>query len=65
MKSLSSKEIIRALKAAGWYEAGSRGDHFYFKHSEAEGKVTVVHPLKDTPIGTVKAIEKQTGVKLH
>jgi predicted RNA binding protein YcfA (HicA-like mRNA interferase family) len=28
------------------------------------GLVTVKHPAKDIPIGTLKSIEKQAGIKL-
>ena len=31
--------------------------------SDKKGRVTVTHPKKDTPIGTVKNIEKQSGIK--
>lgn len=39
--------------------------HLHFKHPSRPGKVTVPHPVKDMPIGTLKSIEKQSGVKLR
>jgi predicted RNA binding protein YcfA (HicA-like mRNA interferase family) len=36
-----------------------------FKHPDKPGRVTVTHPRKDFPIGTLKSIEKQSGVKLR
>ena len=54
MKSYSSREIIKRLNADGWYEVGCDGDHHQFKHSIKKGRVTVTHPKKDIPIGTVK-----------
>ena len=62
MKSYSSKQIIRRLKDDGWYEVGCDGDHHQFKHPTKRGRVTVTHPKKDIPVGTLKSIEKQAGV---
>lgn len=63
MKSYSSREIIRKLNADGGYEVGCDGDHHQFKHPIKKGRVTVTHPKKDLPIGTVKNIERQSGIK--
>ena len=64
MKSYSSREIMKQLKADGWYLVQTTGDHFHFKHPSKKGRVTVPHPKKDLPIGTTKAIEEQAGIKL-
>jgi predicted RNA binding protein YcfA (HicA-like mRNA interferase family) len=61
---MGSAEVIRLLKADGWREVRSRGSHFHFKHPTKGGLVTVPHPKKDFPVGTLKSIEKQSGVKL-
>lgn len=50
------------LKADGWYEIACDGDHHQFKHPTKKGRVTVTHPKKDIPIGTLKSISKQAGV---
>ncbi|MDD6488924.1 MAG: type II toxin-antitoxin system HicA family toxin [Clostridia bacterium] len=63
MKSYSSREVINALLADGWYEVGCVGDHHQFKHPKKPGRVTVTHPRKDIPIKTLKSIEKQAGIK--
>ncbi|MCD7856287.1 MAG: type II toxin-antitoxin system HicA family toxin [Clostridiales bacterium] len=62
MKSYSSREVIRILKADGWYEVSCVGDHHQFRHPSKPGKVTVVHPEKDIPLGALKSIAKQAGV---
>ena len=62
MKSYSSREVIKILKADGWYEVACDGDHHQFKHPTKKGKVTVTHPRKDFPKGTLKSISKQSGV---
>ena len=41
-----------------------KGSHHHLKHPTKPGTVTVPHPEKDLPIGTLKSIEKQSGVKL-
>lgn len=63
MKSYSSREVIKILEADGWYEVRCVGDHHQFKHSAKKGCVTVTHPVKDVPIGTLKGIERQSGIK--
>lgn len=62
---MSSREVIRALEAAGWIEVRSKGSHRHFKHPKRPGTVTVPHPEKDLPLGTVKSIEKHSGVQLR
>jgi predicted RNA binding protein YcfA (HicA-like mRNA interferase family) len=64
MKSYSSREIIDILKKDGWYLYKVSGDHYQFKHEKKLGKVTIPHPKKDLPIGTLKSISKQSGVEL-
>jgi predicted RNA binding protein YcfA (HicA-like mRNA interferase family) len=62
---VNSRAIITAIEADGWYKAGQKGDHVQFKHLAKPGRVTVPHPKQDVPIGTLKNIEKQSGVKLR
>jgi predicted RNA binding protein YcfA (HicA-like mRNA interferase family) len=60
-----SREIIRAIEKAGWEHVATKGDHWQFKHPTRPGRVTVPHPKRDLPIGTLRSIEKQAGVKLR
>lgn len=62
LKSYSSREVIKLLAADGWYEVACDGDHHQFKHPTKKGRVTVTHPRKDIPIGTLKSISRQSGV---
>jgi predicted RNA binding protein YcfA (HicA-like mRNA interferase family) len=64
MKSYSSREIVKILSNDGWYHVGSVGDHHHYKHPTKPGKVTITHPVKDIPIGTLKNIAKQAGIIL-
>lgn len=63
--SLSSADIIRKLKAEGWREVSQVGSHKQFKHPTKPGRVTVPHPVKDVKIGTLKSIERQSGVRMR
>lgn len=64
---IDSKEVIRRLQAAGWVEIRVRGSHHHFKHPDQpeRGIVTVKHPAKDYPKGTLKGMERQSGVTLR
>jgi predicted RNA binding protein YcfA (HicA-like mRNA interferase family) len=62
---MNSREAIRRLVNDGWYEVAQVGSHLQFKHAAKPGRVTVPHPKRDLPIGTLKSIEKQAGIKLR
>ncbi|MDO8838958.1 MAG: type II toxin-antitoxin system HicA family toxin [Parvibaculum sp.] len=57
----NSRKLIRMLKDDGWELVATRGDHHQFKHPVKKGRVTVPHPNKDIPAGTVRSIYKQAG----
>jgi predicted RNA binding protein YcfA (HicA-like mRNA interferase family) len=60
---LDSHTVIQKLKRDGWYEVNHAGSHKQFKHAEKPGRVTVPHPKRDIPAGTLKSIEKQAGLR--
>jgi predicted RNA binding protein YcfA (HicA-like mRNA interferase family) len=62
---LSSRDIIRKLNKDGWREVSHIGSHKQFKHPSKKGRVTVPYPKRDIPIGTLRSIEKQAGIKLR
>ena len=62
---MNSREIIRLLLKAGWFEVAQKGSHVQFKHGEKQGRVTVPHPKQDVPLGTLRSIEKQAQMKLR
>jgi len=60
---MNGKEIIKILKLANWQTVRVHGSH----HLLSNGIKTVsvpVHGKKDIGVGLLRAIEKQTGVKL-
>lgn len=61
---MNSRDIVKALEADGWRQVAQKGSHTQFKHPTKPGRVTVPHPKKELPIGTLRSIEKQAGLKL-
>jgi len=62
---VKSREVIKRLKADGWAKVRQTGSHVHFRHEEKSGTVTVPHPDSDLAIGTLKSIEKQSGLQLR
>jgi predicted RNA binding protein YcfA (HicA-like mRNA interferase family) len=58
---MGSAEVVKRLEREGWRKAHQVGSHIKFKHAEKPGAVTVPHPKKDLPIGTLRAIYRQAG----
>lgn len=63
MVRLNSRKVIKAIEKDGWYLVRVTGDHHHFKHPVKSGIVTVPHPRKDIPKGTLNSIWKQAGLK--
>jgi predicted RNA binding protein YcfA (HicA-like mRNA interferase family) len=63
---MKAREVIAALKAAGWFEMRTSGSHQQFRHPARPGVVTVpLHGSRDLKIGTLISIERQSGVTLR
>ena len=60
---MTSQEAIKMIQADGWYLVGVKGSHHQFKHPTKPGRVTITHPRKDLPPGTLNSIKKQAGLK--
>jgi predicted RNA binding protein YcfA (HicA-like mRNA interferase family) len=60
---MDSRTVIKMLKKDGWEEVAKVGSHSQFRHPSKQGRVTVPHPKKDIPIGTLKSIERQSGIR--
>lgn len=62
---MKPREVLEKLKQAGWTEGQGR-THALEAVSPAGYRVPISnHPSKDIPIGTLKKIERLTGVKLR
>jgi predicted RNA binding protein YcfA (HicA-like mRNA interferase family) len=62
---MKSADVIKALRADGWDQVAQKGSHIQFKRPSKPGRVTVPHPKRDIPLGTLRSIEKQAGLKLR
>ncbi|MEF2552530.1 type II toxin-antitoxin system HicA family toxin [Aurantimonas sp. A2-1-M11] len=62
---MECRDILAALLADGWREVRRRGSHAQLKHPTKPGLVTLPHPRRDLPIGTLRSIEKQAGIVLR
>lgn len=62
---MNGREVIRRLEVDGWLEAAQRGSHKQFRHPDRPGRVTVPHPKLDLPPGTLRSIERQSGVSFR
>jgi predicted RNA binding protein YcfA (HicA-like mRNA interferase family) len=60
---MNSSKLIRMLEEDGWRQVRVTGSHHHFKHPSKQGLVTVPHPKKDLPIGTISSILKAAGLK--
>ena len=60
---MKSKDLMAMIEADGWQLKRSKGSHHHFKHPTKPGLVTIPHPKKDLPTGTVTSILKQAGLK--
>lgn len=60
---MNSTALLRMLEDDGWVQVRVKGSHHHFKHPAKPGLVTVPHPKKDLPAGTVNSILKQAGLK--
>jgi predicted RNA binding protein YcfA (HicA-like mRNA interferase family) len=62
---MHSRDVLAALRADGWEQVVQKGSHIHFKHPVKAGRVTVPHPNRDLPIGTLKSFEWQARIKLR
>jgi predicted RNA binding protein YcfA (HicA-like mRNA interferase family) len=58
---MHSRLVIKKLEQEGWILSRVRGSHHQFKHPNKSGLVTVKHPDRDIPVGTLRSIQKQAG----
>ncbi len=64
MKKFKVKEVLKMLKADGWYKIGQVGSHRHFKHPSKKGKVTVnKKPNEVLGQEILNSIFKQAGWK--
>ena len=58
------RDVLRLLRADGWFQVRVRGSHRQFKHLGKPGLVTVPgHPGDELAPGTLNSVLDQAGLK--
>jgi predicted RNA binding protein YcfA (HicA-like mRNA interferase family) len=60
---MKSAEVVKLIHADGWQLVRIAGSHHHFRRAVKPGLVTVPHPKRDLPPGTLNSILKQAGLK--
>lgn len=60
---MTSSDLIRKLLDAGWVQVRVNGSHHHFKHPDHTNLITVAHPKKDIPKGTLRSILKKAKLE--
>ncbi|MBU0515571.1 MAG: type II toxin-antitoxin system HicA family toxin [Proteobacteria bacterium] len=58
---MDSADIVKRLKANGFIHVRTKGSHHKFRHPDTGRTVTIPHPKKDIPVGTLRNIFRQAG----
>jgi len=61
---MDGKKVVKLLEQAGWKHVNTHGSHFKMKKRGCLPIVVPVHGKKDLKPGTLKNIERITGIKL-
>jgi len=61
---MDAKEVLKILRESGFVKKSQKGSHIKLIKDD---KIVIVpeHGKRDIPIGTIKSIEKQSGIKFH
>jgi len=60
---MTAREVLKILRADGWYETTQRGSHIQMEHPTKSGKVSVPNHKGDIAKGTLHSIFSQAGLK--
>ena len=61
---MKGKEVVAILKKNGWVHTSTRRSHYKMEKDGYRSVPVPVHGASDLGVGLLKAIEKQTDVKL-
>jgi predicted RNA binding protein YcfA (HicA-like mRNA interferase family) len=57
------REVENLIKQDGWYYTYTTGSHYYYKHPNKPGKVSIPFHGKEIKNKTLNSILKQAGLK--
>lgn len=61
---MNAKVVLKILYGHGFRQVSQKGSHLKLE-KESKKVIVPLHGTRDIPIGTLKSIEKQSGVKLR
>jgi len=64
LSQVRPKDLVRALEKAGFSKERQTGSHVFLKHSDGRLTSVSIHS-KPIPTGTLRAILKQTKIKIE
>jgi len=59
---MKSADVMKALRDNGWKQVRQNGSHCHFRKEGNPNLVTVPHPKRHLPIGTLRNIQKASGL---
>lgn len=62
---VSAKDVLAALKRAGWVEVRQVGSHIRLRHPDRREHVTIAIHGGTMPLGTLKNVINQTGLSVQ
>ncbi|MBN1812739.1 MAG: type II toxin-antitoxin system HicA family toxin [Anaerolineae bacterium] len=66
LPSVNARQLIQALKNAGFEEQRQRGSHLHLKRDSDGKRVTVpVHKGRSIPTGTLRAILRDADISIE
>lgn len=66
LPSVNARQLVQALKKAGFEEQRQRGSHLHMKRDNDGKRVTVpVHQGRSIPTGTLRAILRDTDISVE
>ncbi len=57
----NSRKILQRLERDGWVIESIKGSHHKLRHPDFAYPIILVHPKKDLPKGTARAIHRDAG----
>lgn len=60
---MHSRDLTKIILDDGWILVRVKGSHHQYRHPSKKGLVTIPHPKKDLPKGTINSILKQAGLE--
>lgn len=65
LPTVKPRQVVRALKRAGFVEHHQRGSHLYLRHPETRRMTSVPMHTGDLPVGTLHAILRQLDISVE